>query len=252
MRNEATRDRRGNSRTGGFRITGRDDEIVRFIGGHSGVEARQLACWLEIDRSNLQRRLARLIDYGLLDHRRVLYGRPGVYRATRAGLIRAGLALPLARINVAQYDHSLELVWLHIELEREFGASGILTERLLRSSELRAADQATRFGEHYEPRYAARMPSAAGGLHFPDLAVELGGPRGGLLCVELELTFKTVARRAEIVSGYLASSQIERVRYYATADQLRALKRTLAAESSSEPGDLFELRPWNLAGNESR
>ena len=252
MRNEATRRGRGNGRRGGFRITARDDEIVRFIGAHSGVEARQLAYWLDVDRSNLQRRLARLIDCGLLDHRRVLHGRPGLYRATHAGLARASLALPLARINVAQYDHSLELVWLHVELEREFGPSGILTERVLRSSELRAADQAERFGEPYEPRYAARAASAAGGLHFPDLAVELGGPRGGLLCVELELSFKTVARRAEIIAGYLASSQIERVRYYATADQLRALERTLAAESAREPGEVFELRRWQLSQERSR
>lgn len=228
-----------------LRITERDDAIVRFVGTQVAVEAAQLVEWTGMDRSNLQRRLAQLVRRGLLAHERYLYGRPGVYSATPDGLARAGLELAPARMNLSQYDHALGLVWLHIDLEREFGPSGIVTERVLRLSEQRAAEGARQLGESYQPRYAATLIAGSGRLHFPDLAVEVGGPRGGLLCVELELTPKTLARRREIVAGYRASTHIEQVRYYAPPDQLRALERLLELEGIRGRDALVELRSWS-------
>lgn len=229
-----------------LRITRRDDAIVRFVGTHVAVEAAQLVVWTGMDRSNLQRRLAHLVQYGLLDHERYLYGRPGVYSATRDGLARAGLGLAPARMNLSQYDHALGLVWLHIELEREFGPSAIVTERMLRLSEQRAAETARHLGEQYQPRYAATLAAGGARVHFPDLAVEIGAPRGGLLCVELELTPKTLARRREIVAGYRASAHIEQVRYYAPQDQLRALARVLDIAGIRGRDALVDLRPWSV------
>lgn len=235
-----------------LRITDRDDAILRFVGTHVAVEAAQLVAWTGMDRSNLQRRLAQLVRHGLLTHERYLYGRPGVYSATDEGLLRARLGLSSAHMNLSQYDHALGLVWLHIELEREFGPSGIVTERMLRLAELRAAETAAQLGEHYQPRYAASLVGGAGRVHFPDLAVELGAPRGGLLCVELELTPKTLARRREIIAGYRASGEIEQVRYYAPPDQLRALRRALDVERVGRRDALVDLRPWAMPAGAAR
>lgn len=228
----------------GFRITERDDEMVRFAGLHMAVEARQLAAWLEMDVDHVWRRAARLTEIGLLEHRRIVHGRPGVYLATAAGLDRAGLALPPARINFAHYAHSLELVWLFIELEREFGISRVRAERELRSIELQELALAQSERKRHRPRYGAPMRRAARGLHFPDLVVEWGAPEGGLLAIELELSVKSRSRRAQIIAAYGAAANIERVRYYATAEPLRALERSLAAEGADGHDSIFDLYRW--------
>src|SRR4051794_12244155 len=111
-----------NVKGNGFRITARDEAIVRFAGLQVGVEARQVAVWQAMDKAHVFRRCARLVELGLLRQERVVHGRPGLYLATKAGLEFAGLGLPAARVNLWSYAHVVELVWLYIELEREFGA----------------------------------------------------------------------------------------------------------------------------------
>ena len=96
----------------GFRITDRDEAIVRFVGLQVGVEARQVAAWQAMDRAHVFRRCARLVQLGLLRQERVVHGQPGLYLATKAGLDFAGLELPAARVNLWSYVHAVELVWL--------------------------------------------------------------------------------------------------------------------------------------------
>jgi hypothetical protein len=225
----------------GFRITERDDEIVRFAGLHMAVEATQLAAWLDMCVTTVRRRAARLAELGLLEKERVVHARPSAYTATAAGLERSGLQLPVARISLAHYEHSLELVWLFIALEREFGYGRVRSERQLRSQELRAAAEAQRARTRHRPTHAVPLASAKRGLHFPDLVVEWGAPNGGLLAVELELTSKGQARRRQIVSAYRNASHVERVRYYAPPEPLRLLERTVAAERATQ---VVELQPW--------
>jgi hypothetical protein len=62
-----------------------------------------------------------------------------MYLATKAGLDFAELALPAARLSLWSHVHAVELVWLYIELEREFGAERVLTGRQIRSLEFRDA-----------------------------------------------------------------------------------------------------------------
>src|SRR3954453_135311 len=124
-----------NVKGNGFRITARDEAIVRFVGLQVGVEARQIAVWQAMDRAHVFRRCKRLVELGLLRQERVVHGRPGLYLATKAGLDFAGLELPAARLSLWSYAHAAELVWLHIDLEREFGPERILTERQIRTLE---------------------------------------------------------------------------------------------------------------------
>lgn len=231
---------------GGCRLTVRDKAIVAFAGRQRGVEARQVAERFEMDLANAYRRSARLVEAGLLEHRHVLHGLPGVYMATRAGLDWAGLGLPVARIDLATYAHDLEAVWLALALEREFTADAVLTERELRSRDMSAAWVAYRSGGPLAPRYAVALNSNGGprGLHFPDLVVDGGGPRGGLLAVELERTPKGAARRRRIVAAYRDGLHVDQVRYYAAPDTARALERTIADERANQVAPVFDLRPW--------
>jgi hypothetical protein len=231
-------------RCSGFRITERDEEIVRFAGLQVAVEARQIAAWQQMDKAHVFRRCKRLVECGLLRQERVAHGRPGLYLATRAGLDFAELELPVAKLNLWSYAHAVELVWLHIDLEREFGPRRVLTERQIRTLEGRAAWQAERSHERHRPRYALSGNGGPRSLHFPDLVVEGGGPQGCLLFVELELSVKAAERRREIVRSYVRSSHVERVRYYATRDALAAMRRTVARERAAE---FTELREWLTA-----
>src|SRR3954466_14317015 len=124
-----------NVRRDGFRITERDVAIVRFVGRQVGAEARQIAAWQEMDRAHVFRRCKRLVDLGLLRQERVVHGRPGLYVATKAGLEFADVQLPAAKINLWSYVHAVELVWLYIDLWRDFGPGRIATERAIRSHE---------------------------------------------------------------------------------------------------------------------
>lgn len=230
----------------GFRLTPRDREIVAFAGRQRAVEARQIAERFEMDCANSYRRCARLGEAGLLEHRRVLYGQPGVYMATRAGLDWARVELPAARIDLATYVHDIEAVWLAVELEREFDRYSVLTEREVRSREMPDAWSAYRRGEPIEPRYAVALGSNGGprGLHFPDLVVDGGGPRGGLLAIELERTAKGGARRRKIVAAYRDGLNIDQVRYYAAPEAIRTLERTVADERANEIAPVFDVRRW--------
>lgn len=234
------------TRSKGFRITDRDAELVAFVARFHGVEAAQLAERFGMDRADVYHRAARLAERGLLARHRLLHARPGVYTAASAGLAWVGSSLPPARPSLHAYEHSLELAWLALALEREFGREAILTERELRSLEMPGAWDAHRSGRRLRPRYAllTERNAVPRGLHFPDLVVEAGGPGGGLLAIELELTAKGGARRRRIVRAYRDSLQVEQVRYYAAPAPLALLERSVASERGNEVAPVFDLRPY--------
>jgi len=209
---------------GGFRVTARDLAMVRWLGRLRFAEARQVA-----DRFDMDERNARgLVQLGLVAHRRVLYGQPGAYWATRAGLDAIGLTLPPAGIDIRTYEHDRLLASTAIRLEREFGRPDIKTERELRSRDAAAA----------QPHYAVRRAGQHGrrGLHFPDLAVD--GIDGRPLAVEVELTAKGRGRLDSIVAGYVAARHIAAVRYYAAPAAKASLERAI---SRAGAGELFHI-----------
>ncbi|MDQ3588586.1 MAG: hypothetical protein M3375_09600 [Actinomycetota bacterium] len=154
-----------------------------------------------------------------MEHQRIFHAAPGVYLATRAGLASVDLALPPARTDLRTYEHDLELSGLVIDLEREFGAERISTER-----EMRAADTPVGRAPVERPRFAVPVAGRRGQLqltpvghprlHFPDCAVlvEDSGREVGVLAVELERTAKGRARLRRILSGYVGARHIDGVR----------------------------------------
>jgi hypothetical protein len=124
--------RRDRPRTG-FRVTARDEEIVRWIGRLRMATAAQVAARFGLGRAVTYARLGGLLQLGLLEHVRIFHGEPGVYCATRPGLSVTGLELPPARIDIRSYAHDVYLSALVIDLEREFRPEQITTEREMRA-----------------------------------------------------------------------------------------------------------------------
>jgi hypothetical protein len=218
--------------TAGFRVTGRDLQMVRWVGRLRFVEARQVARRFGMDDRNVYRRLRGLVSLSLLEHRRVFHAQPGAYTATRDGLEAAGVALPPARLDIRTYSHDREVASLMVALECEFGVASVVTERELRSLDVGAPER---------PRYAVWRGAerTRRGLHFPDLAVELGG--GGVLAVEVELSAKGRTRLASIVAAYVRARQVERVRYYAAPGAIAGVRRAVRRVGAEA---LFEIRAW--------
>jgi hypothetical protein len=193
--------------------------------------AAQVANRFELGRAVSYSRLSGLVKLGLLEHARIFHAAPGVYLATRPGLVSVNLALPPSRVDLRTYEHDLELSTRMIELERKFDAALIATER-----EMRAADTPIGRAPAERPRFAVPLAGVRGQmqltpvghprLHFPDSAVFVRGHDEELLAVELEKTAKGRARVRRILSGYIASRHIQGVRYYATTERVRDLLET--------------------------
>jgi Helix-turn-helix domain len=201
--------RNGHLPSRGFQTTRRDVEIVSWLARAGAATAAQVgARWPSMPESNVYRRLRGLVRLGLVEHRRLLHGEPGVYLATRVGLDMAELAFDrAARISPGRVAHQVAATWLGLALEAEHGAENVLWER-----ELRSAD-----GNGGPPSYAVelggRLPSGRPKLHFPDFVVFAGGDERPV-AVELELTAKGRARLEGIVRGYVRARHLARACYY--------------------------------------
>jgi hypothetical protein len=215
---------------GGFRVTTRDKEIVRWIGRLRMVNAAQVAERFQLGRAVTYARLGGLVRLGLLDHTRIFHRAPGVYLATRPGLALVDLNIPPARVDLRTYTDDLEVAWLVLELEREHGPEAVRTEREMRAEETPLG--VTSVGR---PRVAVPLAGASGRLeptparhrrlHFPDCAVIGAAAEGadGVLAIELERTPKGRARLRRILRGYVAARHVSLVRYYVLGDRVRTL-----------------------------
>ena len=234
----------------GFRVTPRDREIVRWIGRHRMVTAGQVARQFELGRSQCYARLTGLARLGLVSHQRLLYGQPGVYLATRAGLDAASVSLPAATVDLRTYSHDLGVVSLVSELENSaHGEVRVLTER-----ELRALDApATRPAGAYQPRFAVLLgqgrqlqltPSGAPRVHFSDAL--LVDERDRITAIELEFTAKGRSRLRGILRAYIAARHLSSVRYYVRDGRVRDLVSEEVSRLHAE--QIVDVRLWERQG----
>jgi hypothetical protein len=210
------------------------------------VGAAQVAERFRLGRAVAYARLGGLVRLGLLKHARIFHGAPGVYLATRIGLASVDLELPSARVDLRTYAHDLELSWLVLGLEREFGRDWVRTER-----EMRALDTSPGRPAGERPSFAISLTGARGQLqltrsgyprlHFSDCAVIGASADGGrLLAVELERTAKGQARLRRILAGYVAARHIGSVRYYVCGERVRNLVEDVVTAHSADT--LIEVR----------
>jgi hypothetical protein len=86
--------------------TKKDAEIVGWIGALGAASAEHVMGRFQMGRSWAYARLERLTADGLLEQRALLYQRPGLYVATRAGLRWRGLgSLGVCSVRPGGFEH---------------------------------------------------------------------------------------------------------------------------------------------------
>ena len=84
--------------------TNRDKEIVDWIGGLGAAGAEHVMRRFAMGRTSAYARLNSLVAGGLLEHRQLLYGKPGLYLASAEGLRWCGLErLGIYRVSAAGF-----------------------------------------------------------------------------------------------------------------------------------------------------
>lgn len=176
-------------------------------------------------------RLRQLGGLGLVAYQRWWYRQPGVYVATRDGLSVGEVALPVARVDVRTYWHTLAEVDLAIELaDRE-----VVSER-----EIRALDQGVQ--DPRELTYCAAMGRGPDGvqLHVPDLMVCDGASRPH--AYEVELTAKRLRRLRQILRAYVRARHLSGVTYVTPSPQIARAVERVAAELKAD--DVVTVQTW--------
>src|SRR3954447_218381 len=166
------------------------------------------------------RRLAALVDHGLLSPQRLVYGQPALYTATRDGLAWAGIPhLESARVGVATTRHWATCARLAVKLERaervevwgepRLRAAKLETERPIASAQL---------GHLPDSRPRLRRPDL---VLFPETALPIA--------IEVELSVKGSRRLEAICRAWARCRIVSEVRYYAPPHVVRAVSRAVAS-----------------------
>jgi hypothetical protein len=199
--------------------TRRDGEIVAWIGGLGAAGAEHVAKRFGMNMRIAYRRLQLLNADRLLEHRMLLYGRPGIYCATRRGLRWQGVEyLPVVRATPGGYEHAWQVAATAVALHRHLPGWELLGEREIRVREIASKGEllaSAQFGE------IAGRPK----LHRPDLAAI--APSGRVLAIEVELSVKALARLAQICRAWTRARHVDHVYYLATPKAERAVRRAV-------------------------
>lgn len=211
--------------------TSRDAEIVTWIGRLGAAGAEHVMGRFGMSRSMAYHRLGLLTQDRLLEHRGVLFGRPGMYTATRAGLRWRGLdRLGVFRVGPGAFEHAWQVVRVAVELHQAMPGWGVLSEREVRSVE---ADGEGLFASAQVGGGERR------GVHRPDLA--LLSPDGDVVAVEVELSIKSASRLAAICRGWARARHVDGVCYLAAPGPARAVERAVSATRVADRVRVFGL-----------
>ena len=205
--------------------TSRDAEIVAWIGRMGAVGAEHVMRCFGMSRSMAYHRLKELARDRLLEHHAVLFGRPGMYSATRAGLRWQGLErLGVFRIGPGAFEHCWQVAHVAAELCCAMPAWGVLSERDIRCVE---ADVGGVFASAQVGGGDERR-----GLHRPDLALLSRDER--VVAIEVELSIKSASRLAAICRGWARARHVEGVCYLAAPGPARAVARALRTTRTAD------------------
>jgi hypothetical protein len=99
-------------------VTDRDRVVVAWVSDIGAVSAQDVMARFGVGRTAGYRRLARLVEQGLLVRSRLVYGQPALYVATGEGLAWAGLSqLDPAMVGVSTTRHWALCARLAVVLE---------------------------------------------------------------------------------------------------------------------------------------
>lgn len=200
--------------------TERDAQIVDWVGRIGAAGAEHVAERFGMHIRIAHARLRSLICDGMLEHRTILWRRPGVYLATRRGLRWQGLGrLTVVRVTPGGFEHAWQVATAAVALH-----GALLEWQLLGEREIRAL-------EVEEGRLIASVRLNGRGdtapLHRPDLA--LASPAGRVTAIEIERAIKAPARLRSICRGWARARHIDHVYYLASPGAERAVSRAVDA-----------------------
>jgi hypothetical protein len=196
----------------------RDRELVRLVGRHGALTVEQAMRATGTGRTATYRRIAALIEAGLLERLDLLRSQPSLLHATREGLRYAALAMPVAKVSPGAVDHWLRCTTVALDLGERYGQARVLTEREIVAKELfegRAVAKA-KLGDAGDGYGAQRF-------HRADLAVLA---EEGVIAIEVELTPKAPRRLEALIRAWrraLMTGDVAEVRYLCEPGQTRRL-----------------------------
>jgi hypothetical protein len=205
--------------------TYRDSQVVSWIGRLGAAGASHVMRQFEMSRSMAYQRLSSLTRDGLLEHHAVLYGRPGMYSATLAGLRWQGIDyLRTCSLRPGSFEHAWQVAEAAVEIHRSLPGWRVISEREIRSRETDSGQL-----------YASVQVGSVGDrpmIHRPDLGLMYPGKR--VVPVEIELSTKSAPRLTAICRGWARARHIDTVYYLAAAGPERAVKRAVRATNATD------------------
>lgn len=209
-----------------------DAQIVAWLGRIGAAGAQHVKERFGIGRAWAYIRLAELTAGGLLEHRKVLHGWPGMYTATREGLNWQGLArLHVHRCRPASFEHAWQTASTAVALHRELPDWQLLAEReigFFQADRKQLVAWARVGSVGSQPAY-----------HRPDFA--LISPSGQVVAVEVELTPKDPRRLVKICRAWTRARHVEHVYYLATDSAARAVRRAAKAVHGTDVITVLDL-----------
>ena len=199
-------------------LTEMDAGIVDWIGRLGAAGAEHVMRRMGMGRSWAYHRLGALAADGLLAQQIVLYRRPGMYVATRAGLRWRGLSqLGACRVGPGAFEHAWQVAESAVALHEHLAGWQTLSDREVRALESE--------GALFASAQVGEGPGGRPALHRPDLA--LVSPAGRVLAVEVELSIKAPRRLQAICRGWARARHLGGVYYLATPPAARAVERAV-------------------------
>lgn len=212
--------------------TERDSQTVSWVGGLGAAGAEHVMSEFGMSRSVAYQRLNSLTRDGLLQHHTVLYGRPGMYTATLAGLRWKGIGhLGTFSVRPGSFEHAWQVAHTAVQLAQAMPDWEVMSERQLRSAE-------SEFGKLVASIQVGQATAGAK-LHRPDLVLTC--KRGHVVPIEVELSIKSAARLAAICRGWARARHINTVYYLATPGPARAVARAIYTTNTADRIRVLEL-----------
>ena len=216
-------------------LTERDRAVVEWIGRLGAAGAADVMARFGMGRTATYRRLAALVDAGLLAAERLLYGQPALYLATREGLQWARLArLDPCRVGVASARHFALCARLAVVLERTEPDCRVWSEREVRVAELDAVGAVA-------SAELGRLPDGRPRLRRADLVLMSCDEARRPVAVEGELAVKWARRLEAICRAWARCRLVDHVRYYASPAAARAVARAVERVQAHDVIEIYSL-----------
>lgn len=179
----------------------RDIQILRFINDFGFCEIGQVEKRFGLRKPRSYKLMRRLIQAGLVNHKRIFHGSHGVYYLTLKGAKCTDLP-PIDKITIGQYEHQIIVTNIYLKLFEKYPFIEWVSERQLKH-------------EKFYSGIGKVGHLADGMLQFPD---------DKSIAIEVELRMKGKVRIERILKGYASQLSIKEVWYYCPTGMVEVLK----------------------------